>query len=152
MTDTQRPSYPRAILRVWLGWGAVLCGALWLYGVAWNQPPLPDLAVIGVGVAAGACALFLSALTPPGTAQRKLLTLDAARQKRLQSINRRSYAPLATFALSFGLLGLGSNFRSFLLPLWYAIVVMCSAGTLLGSGVYLYSLRLAERRLYAEQE
>jgi hypothetical protein len=151
VTETERPSYPRPILRVWLGWAVVLLGAVWLYGLAWNRPPLPDLAIIGAGTLASACALFLRALTPSGTARRRLLTLDAARQERLRAINRRSYAPLAMFALSFGLLGLGSGFKGFLPSLWYAIVVICAAATLVGSGAYMYTLRVAERRLYAEQ-
>jgi hypothetical protein len=148
---TERLSYPRPRLRALLGGGAVLCGTFWLYGLAWNEPPLPKLMVYGLGAAACACAFFLRALTPMGTAKRRLETLDAAGQDRLRQINRRSYAPLSVMALSIGVLVLVPGARGLLSPFWYGMIVLCSACALLGAAAYSYSLRLAERRLYAEQ-
>lgn len=150
MSDFERPSYPKPILRAWLGRACVLSAAVSLYGLAWNRPPVPDLVIHFSGLVSVACASSLKALTPLGTARRRLLSLDAERQERLRAINRRCYDPSSVLALSCGLLAFSDSYRAFVPEAWYAIGVACCAGALLASGAYLYSLRMAERRLYAE--
>lgn len=124
---------------------------LWLYGIAWNSPALPRVVIIGCGLVTAACALALRALAPPGTAQRRLASLDPTRQERLRAINRRAYLPMFSGALSFASLGFGDAIRAHLKPATYQVFAVSMAVVLVLSVTYLYSLRLAERRLYAER-
>jgi hypothetical protein len=127
---------------------ALICLALLAYGLAWNEPPLPNIVMLALGPVGTASGLLVQRLTARGVQDRRLASLSLENQAKVLKINRQAIMPMVALAFSILPLVFADLFRSHTNPVLYRTLVLVLAATSVASAGWCYRLRLAEERIY----